>query len=99
MRMVLKVSIPVEAGNAAIKSGLLQKTMEATMEKLKPEAAYFFAQNGQRTAFIFFDMDDSSRLPVIAEPLFMAFNASVELCPAMNADDLRKGIEQAAKNF
>lgn len=43
MRMMLKVRIPVEAGNAAIQSGELPKALEAIMDQLKPEAAYFVA--------------------------------------------------------
>ncbi len=42
MRMMLKATIPVEAGNNTIKNGTLAKTMQATMQSLKPEAAYFY---------------------------------------------------------
>ena len=47
MRMMLKVRIPVEAGNAGFKDGSLGKTIQETMEVLKPESAYFFAEDGQ----------------------------------------------------
>ena len=43
MRMMLKIVIPTETGNQAIKDGSLHKIFEATMSKLKPEAAYFVA--------------------------------------------------------
>ena len=99
MRMMLKVTIPVEAGNTAIKNGTLPKTMQATMQSLKPEAAYFFADNGLRTALFVFNMDDVSRIPVIVEPLFMAMNAALTMIPVMNAEDLQKGLAEAAKNF
>ena len=42
MRMLLKVSIPVEKGSEAYKSGALGRTFQAAAEALKPEAAYFF---------------------------------------------------------
>jgi hypothetical protein len=42
MRMLLKVSIPVEKGTEAYKSGVLQRTFQATAAALKPEAMYFF---------------------------------------------------------
>ena len=99
MRMMLKIAIPVEAGNKAIKDGSLPKTMQAAMQSLKPEAAYFFADNGLRTGLFFFDMRDTSQIPVIAEPFFMGMNAALTLTPVMNPEDLQKGLEQAAKNF
>ena len=99
MRMMLKVTIPVEAGNKAIKDGTLPRTMQSTTERLKPEAAYFFAEDGRRTALFFFNMQDVSQIPPIVEPLFMEMNASVTMVPVMNADDLQKGLAEAAKNF
>jgi hypothetical protein len=63
------------------------------MSKLKPEAAYFVAEHGHRSAMMFFDMKDASEIPGIVEPLFAGLNARVELLPVMNADDLKKGIE------
>ena len=95
MRMMLKILIPTETGNKAIKDGSLHKTFEATMSKLKPEAAYFVAEHGHRSAMMFFDMKDASDIPGIVEPLFDGLNARVELLPVMNADDLKKGLDIA----
>jgi len=102
MRCLLKVSIPVETGNAAIADGSLNKTIESILAEVKPEAAYFAEENGTRTGFIFLDMKDTSQIPALAEPWFLAFNAHVEFHPAMNIDDLKKatpGIERAVKNY
>ena len=99
MRMMLKVTVPVEVGNTTIKDGTLPKALQSTAERLKPEAAYFLAEDGKRTALFFFDMQDASQIPSIAEPLFMGMNASLTMVPVMNTDDLKKGLEQAAKNF
>jgi hypothetical protein len=103
MRMLLRVSIPVEAGNAAAKDGTLGSTVEKILANLKPEAAYFFADdNGNRSGSIVFDMKDSSQIPAISEPWFLAFNAKVSLRPVMSPQDLAAGapgIAKAAEQF
>ncbi len=102
MRMLLKASIPVEAGNATIKSGSLGSKIESILAEQKPEAAYFTLDNGMRTGFIFLDIQDSSQLPAILEPWFLAFNASIELTPVMNGEDLGKagsGIGAAVEKY
>jgi hypothetical protein len=95
MRMLLKVNVPAESGNAAAKSGALQRTIQATMAKLKPEAAYFYPENGNRSMLMVFDMQGSWQLPASVEPLFEALGASVTLTPAMNAEDLARGFKEA----
>ena len=103
MRMLLRVSIPVEAGNAAAKNGTLGSTVEKILADLKPEAAYFFADdNGNRSGSVVFDMKDTSQIPAIAEPWFLAFNAKVSFRPVMNPQDLAKAgpaINDAAKKY
>jgi hypothetical protein len=95
MRSMLRITFPTELGNRMIKDGSFAKVMETTMEKLKPEAAYFTANKGCRCAMLFFDMKDASEIPPIVEPLFMTLNAEIELLPAMNQDDLKKGLAAA----
>lgn len=98
MRMLLRVSIPVETGNAAAKDGTLGSTIEGILADLKPEAAYFFADDsGQRSGSIVFDMKDSSQIPSVAEPWFLAFNAQVSIRPIMNPQDLAKAGPSIAK--
>jgi len=103
MRMLLRVSIPVEAGNAAAKAGTLGTTIEKILGDLKPEAAYFFADDsGQRSGSMVFDLKDPSEIPAVAEPWFLAFNAQVSLRPVMNPQDLAKavpGINKASKEY
>ncbi len=102
MRFLLKVNIPVEAGNAAAKAGKLGTTIQSILAEVKPEAAYFTDNNGQRTGFIVLDMQDASQIPAIAEPWFLAFNASIELHPLMAPADLAKAggaIEKAVKTY
>lgn len=102
MRFLLKVSMPVESGNAAAKEGKLGETIQSILAELKPEAVYFAADNGRRTAFIFLEMKDASQIPAIAEPWFLAFNASIEIQPVMVPKDLAKAgpaIDRAVKKY
>jgi hypothetical protein len=103
MRMLLRVSIPVETGNAAAKAGTLGSSIEKILADLKPEAVYFMADdNGNRSGSIVFDMEDASQIPAIAEPWFLKFNAKVSLRPVMTPQDLDKAgpsIAKAAKKY
>ncbi len=93
MRTMMRVTIPVEQGNKALRDGSLPKIVQSALQDLEPEAAYFTTLGGgQRGGFIVFDLKDSSDLPRIAEPFFMALNATVEFTPVMNADDLKAGL-------
>ena len=98
MRTLMKVSIPTVAGNKSIKEGILPKTIMQFVEQHKPEGCWFTAQNGQRTAFFVFDMKNTSDIPAIAEPFFMAFDATIEMSPVMNLEDMKTGVERAMKN-
>ena len=102
MRFLLKVNIPVEAGNAAAKAGKLGTTIQSILADLKPEAVYFTDEKGQRTAFVFLEMQDASQIPAIAEPWLLAFNAHIEFHPVMVPDDLNRAgsaIEAAVKKY
>ena len=103
MRMLLTVTLPNETANARVKNGTLESTIKKILADLKPEAAYFIASaSGERCGLIVFDMKDSSELPKIAEPWFLAFNARVSVQPTMNPQDLAAagpGFEHAIKEF
>lgn len=92
MRTLMRVSIPVEKGNAALADGSLQRLIQQMMEKTHPEAAYFFPLDGKRTSIFVFDLADSSDVAAIAEPFFAGLNADVYITPVMNAEDLEKGL-------
>ena len=94
MRMMAKISIPVEPGNQGVTDGSLPKVIQAAAERWKPEAMYFSTFDGRRTAYFIFDLADTSDIPVFAEPFFRGLNAAVDLWPVMNVEDLQRGIGQ-----
>lgn len=96
MRMMVRWRVPAGPGNASIKSGTLMTVLETLTAQLKPEAAYFMADDGMRAGMMVFDMRDSSEIPLIAEHLFQTFEATVEFAPVMNADDLRRALEKVS---
>ncbi|MCH7472410.1 hypothetical protein IIA79_05605 [bacterium] len=96
------MTIPVEAGNEMVRDPEFGNKMEEIFGRLKPEAAYFSAENGQRTMYFFINMEDSSELPGIAEPFWLAMEADVECIPVMNKDDLAKAapsIQEAVSKY
>jgi hypothetical protein len=93
MRMMLKFQIPVDAGNDALRNGRFAKTMGDLMERIQPEASYFHSdEDGQRGGYVFFNLEDSSSIPSIAEPLFEELHVSLKFVPVMNMEDLQKAL-------
>ena len=95
MRMLMNVKIPHQTFNAAVKDGSAGTKLAKILETIKPEAAYFTLDNGERTGFFVFDMKDSSQMPPLAEDLFMVLGADLQLTPVMNADEMRSGLGAA----
>jgi hypothetical protein len=95
MRVLFKIAFPVEAGNAAAKDGF--KAIQSILEEQKPEAAYFVAEHGKRTAILIVNMQDASEIPAIAEPWFLALNAEIEATPVMVPEDLQKAASAVAR--
>jgi hypothetical protein len=91
---MMRVTIPAESGNKAIQAGRLQQLVPEAMARMKPEAAYFTADGGSRTAYFFLDMQDQSQMPQFAEPFFMELNAKVDFQPVMNGEDLKTGLSR-----
>jgi len=102
MRMMLKVNMSTDKANELARQGRLGETIQSILDDLKPEAAYFTDDNGERTGFVFFDLTEPPQIPAAAEPWFLMLNAKVSFRPVMNTDDLTKaipGIEQAVRKF
>ncbi|MFI7499058.1 hypothetical protein ACIBVL_11195 [Streptomyces sp. NPDC049687] len=97
MRMMLKASMNTERANELIRNGTLGKLIEESLQQMKPEAAYFTAEGGRRTAFLFFDMEDPSDMPVLSEPFFLELGADLTYTPVMNREDVQKGLSRLGR--
>ena len=100
MRTLLTVTFPVEKFNALVRDGTIGEKISHVLETTKPEAVYFTERNGQRTALVVADLTDATKVPALAEPWFLTFNAQVEIGIAMTPDDLRRAdLETLGKKW
>ena len=100
MRMLLEVKIPHEKFNAAVKDGTVGKKIHSILEETKPEAAYFTEMDGTRGAILVVDLKDPSKVPALAEPWFLQFNAECRFRIVMTPDVLAKaGLDAIGKKW
>jgi hypothetical protein len=92
MRMLFTVTTDTEAGTRAIENGTAQQSLREALDRLKPEAAYFYLQNGKRTTLFVLDLADPSTIIPLVEPLYSLLKAEISLTPVMNVDDLFEGF-------
>jgi hypothetical protein len=94
MRVLVRIILPNEAGNRAIKDQNFIKNIQSFMDNYEAEAAFFTPSNGNRSANFIIDMPSSDMMATIAEPFFQ-MGARVEMQPVMNFEDLKKGLSAA----
>ena len=100
MRMLMKVGMPHEPFNTLVRKGKADATLRRILADIKPEAAYFTEINGQRTAILIVDVKEPSRIPSLAEPFFLQFNADCKFHPVMLQEDLSKaGLAKLGKKW
>ncbi len=102
MKCLLRVTLPSETGSAAIRDGSMMEKMQRIFNEMKPEAAYFTAENGGRTQYIVVNADDAMPLQSISEPWWLLFNAEVSILPAVtlqDMDSLGPALEELVKKF
>lgn len=100
MRMLMQVSCPNDAFNAAVKDGSAGAKIKRILAEQKPEAVYFTAMGGFRTGILIVDLADASKIPSLAEPWFLLFNAEIRLSPVMSPEDLgRAGLDELGKTW
>jgi hypothetical protein len=96
MRMMMRVSVPIEAATKAVQDGSMKTILQAQLEKLRPESVYFFADDDVRTALLFIDVKEESDMLVIADPFFQGLNARIRFTPVMNGQDFQAGMAKLA---
>jgi len=100
MRMILHAKCPNEPFNSFVRDGSAGKRIQRILEDSKPEATYFTETDGHRGAFMVVDVADASKIPALAEPWFLVFNATCEFHIAMTPEDLGKsGIDTVGKKW
>jgi len=101
MRFLLRVSFPVDAGNASAKKDGF-RAMQNILQNQGPEAAYFLTQDGKRTALLILNLEDAPQMAEFAEPWFLALSAEAYWSPVMVPSDLEKAaaaVAKAVKNY
>ena len=100
MRMLARVKIPNQDFNAAVRDGSVGGKLKRILEDAKPEAVYFTEIDGQRGVILIVDLLDASKVPSIAEPWFLSFNADVEFHIVMTPEDLgQAGLDELGKKW
>jgi hypothetical protein len=98
--MIMKVSLPVEPFNAAVRDGSAGAKIGRILEDIKPEAVYFWEDDGERGGILVVDVPNPSRIPALAEPWFLTFNAKVEFKIVMTPEDLKgAGLESIGARY
>jgi len=98
--MLLHAKFPLKEFNAAVKDGSVGAKIKRILDETKPEAVYFTEYNGQRGAIMIVDLADPSKVPSLAEPWFLTFNANVEFHIVMTPEDLgRGGLSELGKKW
>jgi hypothetical protein len=89
VRILINVTIPHEPFNTLVRQGKAGEVLGRILDETKPEAVYFTERGGRRGAVVVVDLPDASKIPALAEPWFLAFNADCEFGVAMTPQDLQ----------
>jgi hypothetical protein len=100
MRMLIDFNFPLEPFNTLVRNGTVGQKIQQILEEIKPEAVYFSERGGKRGGIMIVDVADPSKVPAIAEPLFLTFNASVKFHIVMGPEELgRAGLDELGKKY
>jgi hypothetical protein len=98
--MLVHVKVPHEPFNTMARNGSAGQKLQQILEETKPEAVYFTEYDGRRGAILIVDVADPSKVPALAEPWFLSFNADVQFHIVMTPPDLeRADLDALAKKW
>ena len=100
MRMLMTIRLPHETFNAAVRDGNAGKKTDAILSEVKPEAVYFTEMKGRRTVLMIVDVASPAKVPALAEPWFLTFDADVEFHVVMNPQELKEaGLDALGRKW
>jgi hypothetical protein len=98
--MIVDLKFPLEPFNTLVRNGTADQKMAAILDDIKPEAVYLSERDGKRGGILIVEVAEASRIPAIAEPFFLNFEASVEFRVAMGPEDMaRAGLGELGKKW
>ncbi len=90
MRLLVEITFPNEPFNTLVREGTIGQKIGAAVEATGPKSIYFTEHDGQRGASAVYELNNDSEVPRVAEPWYLAFNATCRFRVAMTPDDLGK---------
>lgn len=100
MRILIIARFATEKFNAAVRDRTAGSKVKKILDDVKPETVYFTELNGRRAVLMAVELDEPSKIPALAEPWFLMFDAEIELHVAMTPDDLQSaGLERLGEQW
>jgi hypothetical protein len=100
MRILFRITIPVEPFNTLARAGVVAQKMGAILEATKPESIYFTGSGSGRGAVVVYNAEDGSRIPALVEPWILTLNAQIEYSVAITPDELmRSGLDELVRKW
>ncbi len=100
MKLMQIVRFPHKKFNERVIDGSVGSKTKAILEEIKPEAVYYSEMNGQRNVILIVDVSEPSKIPALAEPWFLTFEADVEFHVVMEPEELEKaGLDELGKKW
>lgn len=102
MRCLVHATLTNESGNALVHDANFAQRIQTVLEDLRPEAVYFAAAHGQRSIYAICNLESGADIPRVAEPLWLSFNAAVEIVPLLTPDEMQQAgpvIGQLAQKY